>query len=155
VKCHLKLHIDTNIDTDINKCVRVLSGLLFRHVSFMCHFFRKLCRPHKHQICGRKMRKYGTDCLKPTTPSRSTVHGWCHSVDSDYFLFGRHGRRLLIQIHIPATTIQEEFTVYKVTCHTCHSTSLLKLPPYFVASAYSPYYFVMDCGTGTIISFGQ
>jgi len=30
------------------------------------------------------------------------------------FLFGRHGRRLLIQIHIPITTIQEEFTVYRV-----------------------------------------
>ena len=155
MKCHLKLHIDTNIDTDINKCVRVLSGLLFRHVSFMCHFFENYAdhinTKYVEERCGNTVQ----NCLKPTTPSRSTVHGWCHSVDSDYFLFGRHGRRLLIQIHIPATTIQEEFTVYKVTCHTCHSTSLLKLPPYFVASAYSPYYFVMDCGTGTIISFGQ
>ena len=34
-------------------------------------------------------------CLNPTTPSRSTVHGWCHSVDSDYFLFGRQGEHLI------------------------------------------------------------
>jgi len=35
--------------------------------------------PHKHQICGNMVQ----NCLKPTTPSRSTevqTHGWCHSV---------------------------------------------------------------------------
>jgi len=39
-----------------------------------------LCEPHKHQICGGNMVH---NCLKPTTPSRSTgvlTHGWCHSV---------------------------------------------------------------------------
>ena len=43
---------------------------LLTHVIFM---------PHKHQICGNMVQ----NCLKPTTPSRSTevqTHGWCHSV---------------------------------------------------------------------------
>ena len=67
------------------------------------------------------------------------------------FLFGRHGRRLLVQIHIPIATIQEEFTVYKVNTfpvlvmgRTSHSTSILNLPSYFVTSAHSPFYFMID-----------
>jgi len=59
------------------------------------------------------------------------------------YLFGRHGKRFLIQIQIPITTFHHEFTVFKVTSfpisvtgRTSHSrpTSLFNLPRYFVAS---------------------
>jgi len=30
--------------------------------------FKKICRPHKHQICGTNMWKYGTELLKATYP---------------------------------------------------------------------------------------
>jgi len=67
------------------------------------------------------------------------------------FLFARHGKRLLIQVQIPITTFQHEFTVYKVTSfhvpvtgRISHSTSLSDLPSFFVTSRHNHYYFFMD-----------
>jgi len=67
------------------------------------------------------------------------------------FLFGRHGRHLLIQIRIPVTTFHHEFTVYKVTTfpvpvtgRSSHSTSLSDVPNYFVTSRQSPFHFDMQ-----------
>jgi len=69
------------------------------------------------------------------------------------FLFGRHGRHLLIQIQIriPVTTFYHEFTAYKVstfpvlvTGRSSHSTSLLDGPNYFVTSRQSPFHFDMQ-----------
>ena len=65
---------------DPTYCMTYLNFIIrTRHVSFMRHF-RKICGPHKHQRCGGNTVQ---NCLKPTTPSRSTgvrTHGWCHSV---------------------------------------------------------------------------
>jgi len=65
------------------------------------------------------------------------------------FLFARHGKRLLIQVQIPITTFQHEFTVYKVTSfhvpvtgRISHSTSLSDLPSFFVTSRHNHYYFL-------------
>ena len=67
------------------------------------------------------------------------------------FRFGRHDKRLLIQLQVPLTTFNHDFLVFKVTSfpvpvtgRTTHSTWLLNLPHYFVTSRHSLYYFTMD-----------
>ena len=35
-------------------------GLTDRHVSFMRHFFWKICGPYNHEICSKNMRKWAT-----------------------------------------------------------------------------------------------
>jgi len=53
-----------------------------RHVIFMQHFKKyadRINAKYAAEICGNTVQ----NCLKPTTPSRSTgirTHGWCHSV---------------------------------------------------------------------------
>jgi len=71
-----------------------------------------------------------------------TLHG---------YLFGRHGKRLLIQTQIPVTTFHHEFTVYKVTNfpvpvtgRPTHITFLPNLRRYFVTSRYSDFYFTIQ-----------
>ena len=68
----------------------------------------------------------------------------------DYF-FGRHSMRLLIQIQIPLTAFQHDFTVYEVikfpvpvTGRPTYNTFLPNLPRYFVTSRHSDFYFTLE-----------
>jgi len=52
---------------------------LNRHLSFMRHFFKYADRTNAKYVAQNTVQ----NCLKPTTPSRSTgvrTHVWCHSV---------------------------------------------------------------------------
>ena len=51
--------------------------VFLRRVSFMRHL-KKICGPHKHQICGGNMRKYGRELLEANCPisfHRGRTHG--------------------------------------------------------------------------------
>jgi len=67
------------------------------------------------------------------------------------YLFARHAMRLLIQIQIPITTFQQEFTVYEVinypvpvTGRPTYKAFLPTLPRYFVNNKYSDFYFALQ-----------
>ena len=55
----------------INQCqqveVALVKVILVRHVGFMRHF-KKICGPHKHQICEGNMQKYGIGLLETNYP---------------------------------------------------------------------------------------
>ena len=70
--------------------ISVYGSSVVGHVSCMRHL-KKICGPHKHQICSRNMVQ---NCLKPTTASRSAgmvqTHGWCHSVGNQIEIGNRN-----------------------------------------------------------------